>query len=144
MTFLRLELQSKRISVSLDVEPALPQVLGDRTQLQQVVVNLAMNAVQAIAQSGATHRSISVRTMRSAPEMLCCSIEDSGPGIDPTNLPRLFDSFFTTKDTGMGMGLAICRSIIEAHDGTIRADNDSALGGARFSFTLPANGALVS
>jgi signal transduction histidine kinase len=74
----------------------------------------------------------------SDPETVCCSIEDSGPGIDPTHLPRLFDSFFTTKDSGMGMGLPICRSIIEAHDGSIRADNDSALGGARFSFVLPA------
>jgi signal transduction histidine kinase len=79
----------------------------------------------------------------SDPETVCCSIEDSGPGIDPTHLPRLFDSFFTTKDSGMGMGLPICRSIIEAHGGSIRADNDSSLGGARFSFVLPARVASV-
>jgi PAS domain S-box-containing protein len=139
IVFLRHELQSKSVSVSLDLAPALPQVVGDRTQLQQVVVNLAINAVQAMAQSGAARRSLFVRTMLSDPETVCCSIEDSGPGIDPRHLSRLFDSFFTTKDTGMGMGLPICRSIIEAHDGTIRADNDSALGGARFSFALPAN-----
>jgi signal transduction histidine kinase len=92
-------------------------------------------------QSGQVRRSISVRTTRSDPETVCCVIEDSGSGIEPAHLPHLFDSFFTTKDNGMGMGLAICQSIIEAHDGSIRADNDSSLGGARFSFTLPANSA---
>jgi PAS domain S-box-containing protein len=138
MLFLRHELQSKGVSVSLDLAPALPQVSGDRTQLNQVVVNLAINAVQAMVQSGTARRSISIRTMLSDPETVCCVVEDSGPGIDPTHLTRLFDSFFTTKDTGMGMGLSICRSIIEAHDGHIEADNTSALGGARFSFALPA------
>jgi PAS domain S-box-containing protein len=139
MLFLRHELQSKGVSVSLDLAPALPQVSGDRTQLNQVVVNLAINAVQAMVQSATARRSISIRTMLSDPETVCCVVEDSGPGIDPTHLARLFDSFFTTKDTGMGMGLSICRSIVEAHDGHIEADNQSALGGARFSFALPAN-----
>jgi signal transduction histidine kinase len=138
MLFLRHELQSKEVSVSLELAPALPQVTGDRTQLNQVIVNLVINAVQAMVQSGTARRSISIRTMLSDPETVCCAIEDSGPGIDPTHLPHLFDSFFTTKDTGMGMGLSICRSIIEAHDGHIEADK-SALGGARFSFALPAN-----
>jgi PAS domain S-box-containing protein len=136
--FLRHELQSNRISVSLDLTPALPCIVGDRIQLQQVIVNLAMNAVHALAQS--ERRNILIRT-ESAPETVRCNVEDSGPGIDPTHLPRLFDNFFTTKDTGMGMGLSICRSIIEAHEGHILADNNSALGGARFSFGLPRGGA---
>jgi PAS domain S-box-containing protein len=139
MVFLRHEFQSRSISVSLDLAPELPWVVGDRTQLQQVIVNLAINAVQATAQSA--DRNISIRTMLSDPETVCCMIEDSGPGIDPAYLPRLFESFFTTKDAGMGMGLAISQSIIEAHSGHIRADNNSSLGGARFSFALPANGA---
>jgi C4-dicarboxylate-specific signal transduction histidine kinase len=139
MLFLRHQLQSQSVTVSLDLAPALPEVTGDRTQLQQVVVNLAINAVQAMAQSGTARRSISIRTALSDAETVCCIIEDSGPGIDPTYLPHLFDSFFTTKDTGLGIGLSICRSIIEAHDGHIEADNMSALGGARFSFALPAN-----
>jgi hypothetical protein len=113
----------------------------DRTQLQQVIVNLTVNAAQAMTQIAPADRIISVRTILSDPETVCCSIEDSGPGIDPEHLPLLFDSFFTTKDTGMGMGLAICQSIVEAHGGRIRADNNSALGGARFSVDLRTPGA---
>jgi C4-dicarboxylate-specific signal transduction histidine kinase len=143
MLFFRHELQSREVSVSLELAPTLPQVTGDRTQLNQVIVNLAINAVQAMVQSGTGRRSISIRTVLSDPRTVCCVIEDSGPGIDPTHLSYLFDSFFTTKDTGMGMGLSICRSIIEAHDGHIQADNKSALGGARFRFALPANSASV-
>ncbi|MGA2128543.1 MAG: PAS domain-containing protein [Xanthobacteraceae bacterium] len=142
MVFLRHEFQSKGVSVALDRAPALPRVVGDRTQLQQVVVNLAINAVQAMA--GAVHRSILIRTMLADPATVCCMIEDSGPGIDPMHLPRIFDSFFTTKDTGMGIGLRISRSIIEAHNGQMRVDNESALGGARFSFALPCHGGIAN
>lgn len=138
MVLLRHEFQSRGISVSFDLAQGLPNVVADRTQIQQVIVNLAINAVQAMALCGG--RNILIRTAP-APETVCCNIEDSGPGIDPAQLPRLFDTFFTTKDAGMGMGLPICRSIIEAHGGQIRADNDSALGGARFSFALPVDGA---
>jgi signal transduction histidine kinase len=139
IVFLRHEFQSRNISVSFDLTPSLPRIVGDRTQLQQVIVNLVINVAQAVAQLDAMRRCIFVRTTQSAPETLCCSVEDGGPGIDPTHLPRLFGGFFTTKDTGLGMGLPICRSIIEAHEGQILADNNSALGGARFSFALPAS-----
>ncbi len=140
VAFLQHEFQSHEISASLDLAPALPPVVGDRTQLQQVVVNLVMNAIQAVAEGGTT-RIIGIRTVQPGPETVVCTVEDSGPGIDAAHLPQLFDSFFTTKETGMGMGLPISRSIIEAHDGRIFADNKSALGGARFSFVLPAEGA---
>jgi C4-dicarboxylate-specific signal transduction histidine kinase len=113
------------------------QVIGDRIQLQQVVVNLIVNAVQAMAQSAAGRRALLVRTRLSDDKTIGCTFEDSGPGIDPLHLNRLFDSFFTTKDTGMGMGLPVSRSIVEAHDGVLKADNGSELGGARFSFSLP-------
>jgi C4-dicarboxylate-specific signal transduction histidine kinase len=139
IAFLKHEFQSRGISVSLDLAKALPHIVGDRTQLQQVIVNLAVNAVQAIADSGG--RRILVQTMLSGPATVCCVIEDSGTGVDSKHLPRLFDSFFTTKDAGMGMGLSISRLIIEAHGGRIRVDNNSRLGGARFSFDLPTNGA---
>ena len=122
--------------MSLDLAPEVPKILGNRVQLQQVVVNLTINAVQAMIQLEPARRKISVRTMLSDPDTVCCSIEDGGPGIDPEHLPRLFDSFFTTKANGMGIGLAICRSIVEAHGGSIQAGNDSALGGARFRFNV--------
>jgi signal transduction histidine kinase len=71
------------------------------------------------------------------PATVSCIVEDNGSGIKPEHLPRLFDSFFTTKDSGLGMGLSICRSIIESHGGHVTADNETALGGARLCVTLP-------
>jgi len=139
LLFLRHELQSKGVSVWLDLAPALPAVAGDRTQLQQVVVNLAINAAQAMVESGTVQRQLCIRTMPGDGASVCCMVEDNGPGIDAEHMPRLFDSFFTTKADGMGMGLRISRSIIEAHKGEIRADNESTLGGARFIFVLPAS-----
>ena len=102
-------------------------------------MNLAINAVQAMAPSEQARPGILIRTVLTDDQMACCYVEDSGPGIDPSHLPHLFDSFFTTKDSGIGLGLAISRSIIEAHRGHMRADNGSTLGGARFGFMLPAN-----
>jgi signal transduction histidine kinase len=142
LSFLRHELQLKGIVVSLDVPRRLPQVGGDRTQLQQVIVNLIINALQTTTQLERTDHSISVRAMLPDPDTVRCTIEDSGPGIGPEHFPRLFDSFFTTKDAGLG--LAICRSIAEAHGGRIRADNHSALGGARFTLELPASQASAA
>jgi signal transduction histidine kinase len=138
LLFLRHEVQSHGVMVTHHSNPAAPKVLGDRTQLQQVFVNLTVNAIHVMAQIETGRRTIAVRTTLRDPSTLCCTLEDSGPGIKPEHLDHLFDSFFTTKDTGMGLGLAISRSIIEAHGGHIRADNESAYGGARFSFTLPA------
>jgi signal transduction histidine kinase len=124
--------------VTHHANPKAPKVLGDRTQLQQVFVNLAVNAIQAMAQVETIRRMLVIRTALSDAHTLCCIFEDSGPGIEREHLDHLFDSFFTTKEAGMGLGLPISRSIIEAHGGYIRADNDSAYGGARFSVTLPA------
>ncbi|HEV7393077.1 MAG TPA: ATP-binding protein, partial [Burkholderiales bacterium] len=138
LMFLRHEVQSHRLTVTHHPNPAAPNVLADRTQLQQVIVNLTVNAIQAMAHAETSRRTLVIRTTLSDPHTLCCTFEDSGPGIKPEHLNHLLDSFFTTKDAGMGLGLPICRSIIEAHGGHIRADNESAYGGARFSFTLPA------
>jgi C4-dicarboxylate-specific signal transduction histidine kinase len=138
LLFLGHEVQSQRLMVTHHPNPAAPKVLGDYTQLQQVFVNLAVNAMQAMAPIDTKRRVLVIRTTVSDPHTVCCSVEDSGPGIKPEHLDHLFDSFFTTKGGGMGLGLRISRSIIEAHGGYIRADNESAYGGARLSFTLPA------
>jgi C4-dicarboxylate-specific signal transduction histidine kinase len=137
MMFLQHEVQLRNVAVSLDLVSNLPIVIGDRTQLQQVIVNLALNAIQALTASAESERALLVRTCQSDAVTICCIVEDSGPGIDSEHLPQLFDSFFTTKETGMGLGLPIARSIIEAHNGQISADNQSSLGGARFVIELP-------
>lgn len=115
----------------------------DRIQLQQVVVNLAINAVQAIAKSDCKRREVVVRTTVEGTNVQC-SVEDSGPGIPEEALDRIFESFFTTKESGMGMGLPISRSIIEAHGGAMTVDNGSSFGGARFSISLPVSPAPIA
>lgn len=136
LAFLRHEAQSRGVTLAHHPLGSAPKVLADRTQLQQVVVNLAVNAMQAMAQS--PERRLVFRTVAEAGAVVC-AIEDSGPGIAADHFNRLFESFFSTKDGGMGMGLPICRSIIEAHGGRISAAN-SVAGGARFAFTLPTAG----
>jgi PAS domain S-box-containing protein len=137
IVFLRPELRRHDVDVVLNLAAGLPDVTGDRVQLQQVLVNLAMNAMQAMALATITGRRLTVRTGLSEAGMLRIEIEDSGPGIPADHLEQVFDSFFTTKDRGMGIGLAICRSIIEAHGGSIRAGNCSGGTGARFHILLP-------
>ncbi len=136
-TFLQHELETRNVSVFLDLAPGLPTIIGDRTQLQQVILNLTINAVQALTNSDRPEKRIAIRVLQCDPNTLRCVVEDSGPGIDPEHAPHLFDSFFTTKEFGMGLGLPMVQSIIEAINGHIRADNESVLGGARFIFELP-------
>jgi PAS domain S-box-containing protein len=138
LQFLRHEAEWRGITVSHLFASQTPLVLADKTLLYQLIVNLSVNAMQAMARGGTTERRITIRTLFPGNDTVRCSFEDSGPGIAQEHLSRLFDSFFTTKESGMGMGLSICRSIIESHGGRIEADNDSIHSGARFSFTLPA------
>jgi PAS domain S-box-containing protein len=136
LLFVRHELESKRIDLAITAAPSRPQILGDRIQLQQVIVNLIVNSVQAIAQAELAERWIRISITPAASGVLF-SIDDSGTGIAADNLDRVFESFFTTKDGGMGIGLAVCQSIITAHGGSIEAANHPE-GGASFRFTLPA------
>lgn len=136
MQFLAHELQGRQVTLTLALARGLPLVLADRTQLQQVIVNLAINAVQAMIQNGERQRRLIVRTALQD-SAINVSIEDNGPGVAAAHQGRIFDSFFTTKSNGMGMGLPICRSIIEASGGAIGVRNIEG-GGAAFSFTLPA------
>lgn len=132
--FLRHELQAQHVTLTLALAPDLPAIMGDRTQLQQVVVNLAVNAMQAMV-PGSGPRRIRIESTRDG-DRLKVAVEDSGPGVADDHAHRLFDSFFTTKDSGMGMGLPICRSILEAHGGVIKLSNRPE-GGASFEFALP-------
>jgi len=136
MQFLAHELQGQSVTPTLELARDLPLVLADRTQLQQVVVNLAVNAAQAMAQTPVGVRRLTIRTTFDDGAVRV-TVEDSGPGLDAAQQQRAFESFFTTKSNGMGMGLPICRSILESYGGAISASN-AAEGGAAFVFTLPA------
>jgi PAS domain S-box-containing protein len=133
----RRELASHQVALMLELAPQLPPVLGDRVQLQQVLINLLMNALQAMQSCAPGQAVLVLQTQRDAEGGVLCSVSDSGPGIPPEHMPRLFDAFFSTKDDGMGMGLPICRSIIETHGGRIWAAGAPAAG-ASLLFSLPA------
>jgi PAS domain S-box-containing protein len=137
MLFLRHELQRNEVDSSLQLGSDLPNIFGDRVQLQQVIVNLVVNAMQAMTQAASRPREVAIQTSVAAEGVVLITVEDTGPGIADEALERLFESFFTTKTTGMGMGLPICRSIIEAHGGSITAENRSDRPGARFVIHLP-------
>ena len=131
------ELAKHRVSVQTELFPSLPQVLGDRVQLQQVILNLMMNAIEAMTSIMDRPRVLLLRTQVQESDRLSVAVQDSGAGLEPGNTARIFDTFFTTKSNGMGMGLSISRSIIETHGGRLWAEpNDGP--GATFQFILPA------
>jgi signal transduction histidine kinase len=121
LALLRSELNSRRVSLRTDLGSELPKISADRVQLQQVMLNLIMNAGEAMGETPDGSRMLRIRTEASRTNEVVIAVEDSGPGIDPTNINRIFDAFFTTKPQGMGMGLSICRSIIESHGGQLWA-----------------------
>ena len=133
---LRSEFVLKGTSTRLHLEPALPKVLGDRIALQQVVLNLIVNALEAMVEVPPASRTLHISTGQESPTMIRASFRDFGPGIPEPQLSRLFEPFFTTKANGMGMGLAIAQSIIEAHGGGLQAVNNPDRG-ATFHLTLP-------
>jgi C4-dicarboxylate-specific signal transduction histidine kinase len=130
------EVNKHCISVQTHFAEGLPTVEADRIQLQQVILNLMVNAVQAMSQNGQDSRELFVSTSMDGSNALLVSVRDSGPGISPENVGRLFDPFFTTKLGSTGMGLSICRSIVEAQGGRLWATPNLPRGAA-FHFTLP-------
>jgi C4-dicarboxylate-specific signal transduction histidine kinase len=137
IALMRGELQGKRIAVRIALAEKLPQVLGERAQLQQVILNLIINAIEAMVSVTDRARTLRVTTEAHYPAVLI-TVEDSGTGIDPENIGRIFDAFFTTKEQGMGMGLSISRSIIESHGGRLSAAPGEPCGSI-FQIVLPAN-----
>jgi PAS domain S-box-containing protein len=130
------EVVKNGVSVRTQLARSLPLIQADRVQLQQVVLNLIINAVEAMSGVGEGARELLISTGRDASNGVLVSLRDSGPGLDPASLQRLFDPFYTTKSSGMGMGLSICRSIVEAHGGRISAGANKPRG-AVFKFSLP-------
>jgi PAS domain S-box-containing protein len=137
------ELTSHRVSLRMELAPALPMILGDRVQLQQVMINLVMNAVEAMQLVTDRPRELVIQSRSDETGRVLASVSDTGVGIAAEKADRLFNPFFTTKSGGMGMGLAICRSIVEAHGGRLWA-TANVPDGAAFQFTLPANEDTVS
>jgi signal transduction histidine kinase len=134
--FLSYDIQARNIELQLDLAEDLPLTVGDPVQFQQVIVNLIQNSVQALAQMASCRRIIRIVSWTTEHGDVRLSVQDSGPGIPAGNLAKLFDSFFTTKEDGMGIGLTISQSIVTAHGGTISA-YAPVEGGARFDIVLP-------
>ncbi len=125
--------KEKNVQVSFRIDPDADLVLADRVQIQQVLVNLIRNAVEAM--EGAARRELTIRSVENDEGMIDISVSDTGSGIDPAMVKNLFQSFFTTKAEGMGVGLSVCRTIVEAHGGHIWAEPNEG-GGTVFHFTL--------
>jgi PAS domain S-box-containing protein len=132
----RTEAANNSVSVRKQLADGLPSVQGDRVQLQQVLVNLIINAIEAMRDIDTGERELLIST-RNEPDGVSVEVRDSGPGFAPAALDRVFDAFYTTKPGGLGLGLSICRSIIEAHNGRLWA-NPNVPRGASFQFALPA------
>lgn len=124
------------VSVQTKLADELPLVEGDRVELQQVMLNLIINAIEALSETSEGSRELLISTAKTESGDVFVAVQDSGPGLSPVTLEHVFDAFYTTKPSGMGMGLSICRSIIEAHGGRLWA-SANVPNGATFQFTLP-------
>ena len=130
------ELAEHRVTTRTELASELPLISGHKRQLQQVISNLVQNAIEAMDNTTDRDRVLQVRTGLQNSDAIVVAVEDSGPGFDPKQLGSLFDAFFTTKSHGIGLGLAICRMIVERHGGQLTAASDGN-NGARFQFVLP-------
>jgi len=135
----RSDVVSRKIPMTVELAPGLPGIRGDRIQLQQVVLNMILNGLEAMGEPGGRERALAIRTARAGDAAVMVAVEDSGVGVDAGDIDEMFEPLYTTKPDGLGMGLAIARTIVHAHGGQMRASNNPA-GGATFAFTLPASG----
>lgn len=131
------EARKHGVLLRTELAPALPPIEGDRVQLQQVILNLLMNGIEASEGVSDRPRDLIIRSQPYAPHSVLVAVQDAGVGLDEDQVSRLFDAFFTTKPGGMGMGLSISRSIVEAHRGRLWASRNAGPG-ATFQFVLPA------
>jgi C4-dicarboxylate-specific signal transduction histidine kinase len=138
LELMRAEIALQRVGVAVEVAPGLPPVFADPIQIQQVLVNLLRNAMEEMTRAGTAERRIALSARPAETEgMIAFAVADSGPGIAPEIAARLFTPFATTKESGMGLGLSVSRSIIDAHGGQIWAVAKPPGGGAEIRFTLP-------
>ena len=135
----RSEMSRHRVGLNVKLANPAPAILGDRVQIQQVILNLILNAIEAMGEG--EPRQLSIETRMGDESNVLVSVSDSGPGIAPADAGRVFEPFFSTKPNGMGIGLSICRSIIEAHQGKIWARANQR--GSTFEFAIPSADAAV-
>jgi signal transduction histidine kinase len=131
------ELHRRRVTLRTELAEALPAVLGDRVQLQQVILNLLLNAAEAMNGIEDRRRQLLIRTEPESADRVRLSVQDVGVGFEPHDAERLFEPFYTTKSGGMGIGLSVSRSIIESHRGNLWAEPNAGPG-ATFAFSIPA------
>jgi two-component system, LuxR family, sensor kinase FixL len=143
LILIRREISNHQVWARLDLATPLPPVYGDRVQLQQVIMNLLVNGIQAMASVNDRPRELLIRSRAHNSEQVLVEVRDSGVGVDPEHVGQLFNPFFTTKADGMGMGLSICRSIIEAHGGRIWASRNAG-SGTTLQFTLHADHSIAA
>jgi signal transduction histidine kinase len=125
------------VALRTDFDPTLPRIFGDRVQLQQVALNLIVNGVEAIGAPTEGPRELVIRTALGERQELHVAVQDSGIGLPEEDLQRIFEPFYTTKSQGMGVGLSISRSIIQAHNGRLWAERNKDAPGITVHFTLP-------
>jgi C4-dicarboxylate-specific signal transduction histidine kinase len=136
LTLVHADLRAQRVSLVVELQDVIPRVIADRIQLQQVFMNLIVNAIEAMQAVNDRERILTIRSGVQDSADILVTVEDTGSGIDAKNANRIFETFFTTKRSGMGMGLAICRSIIQAHNGRLWASPGSVCGSI-FYVALP-------
>jgi signal transduction histidine kinase len=136
MILARAAMSEHGVLAKMRLPEGLPSILGDRVQLQQVILNLIMNAIEAMSEVKEGSRDLVISTSEAESDGVLVAVSDSGPGLPPANLARIFEAFYTTKASGLGMGLSICRSIVEAHGGRLWATPNEPRG-AVFFMMLP-------